>query len=797
MGKSRQYWFGEFRLDADQRALFRKDELVSLTPKALETLLFLVERHGRIVDKKELMEAVWPDTFVEEVSLARNVSVLRKILSENEEGQSYIETIPKRGYRFVAPMRNEAADTTAVSSFQLPGTAEVFAPESATQAPEATGATESVSRTRFWIGATGVAVLCVGSVAYWLLASRPALSFGNRDWILVSDLENRTGDARFDKALLTALTVSLEQSRYANIFPRSRVYETLQRMGRPASPAEDLTVNEALGREICQRESLRGLVATSLTRTGKQYLLVGRLVDPKSGVDVRSYTSKIESEDQILDALDTLARNIRRDLGETLFSIRRDSLPLPHVTTQSLSALQLYAQAGDLWNKGRYLDARTQLQEALRVDPDFAMAHAALGNELYSHIFSEPMQGKQEYERALQLSGRVTARERMFIEASFAGAQNHTEEAVRLHRAFLEFYPDDSSALFNLATLLMRTNRCNEAIPQFRELIRINSSDVNSRINIATCYGNQSRFAEALPYYAKAFELSPERLTSANINREYGFTLVGAGQPEKAREVFALGLAKPESHSLALRSLGLLDLYEGRHKDAIARLKEAIEAYQAEKIDLGVARNRLFLSTAYAGQGNVAAELKELDEAAKLDAVFKQALWLGARIGIAYARAGSPDRAEKVLDAIRGKISPDDHQTQADAQLLEGEILVARGELAKGIELLQSARRDDYGTSIVQSLEGQARAYEKSGQPEKAISSYEAFLGGEGANPLAWEVQQRWLEAHYALAKLDVSRGNTARATELLDALLRLWKNADPDVPLLAQAKTLRESLNH
>ncbi|HEX8837839.1 MAG TPA: winged helix-turn-helix domain-containing protein [Candidatus Acidoferrum sp.] len=115
MSTSSQYLFGEFRLDAIQRALFRKDELVSLTPKALETLLFLVERHGRIVDKKELMDAVWPNTFVEEVSLARNVSVLRRILSNGQDGHSYIETVPKRGYRFVATVAESAKSKPAPS----------------------------------------------------------------------------------------------------------------------------------------------------------------------------------------------------------------------------------------------------------------------------------------------------------------------------------------------------------------------------------------------------------------------------------------------------------------------------------------------------------------------------------------------------------------------------------------------------------------------------------------------------------------------------------------------------------
>jgi len=115
-----KYQFGEFRLDAKQRALFRRGQLVALTPKSVETLLFLVERHGRIVDKQELMQAVWPDTFVEEVSLARNVSVLRKVLSEGKDGHSYIETIPKRGYRFVAPVAAQHQEQSPGSSEWIP-----------------------------------------------------------------------------------------------------------------------------------------------------------------------------------------------------------------------------------------------------------------------------------------------------------------------------------------------------------------------------------------------------------------------------------------------------------------------------------------------------------------------------------------------------------------------------------------------------------------------------------------------------------------------------------------------------
>jgi tetratricopeptide (TPR) repeat protein len=640
------------------------------------------------------------------------------------------------------------------------------------------------------------AVMAIALLAYWFSSSRPALSFNSRDWILIADFENRTGDPRFDRALLTALTVSLEQSRYANIFPRSRVYETLRRMGKPKNAGEEFTIDESLGREICQRENLRALVEASLTRTGKEYLLTGRLVDPRSGLAARSYSTKVTDEDHLLDALDDMAQRIRRDLGETLYSIRRDGRGLPQVTTPSLTALQAYAGAEELWEKGQYKEAQGQLREALRIDPDFAMAHAGLGTELYSHIFTDPIHGKEEFERALQLSNRVTARERLLIEANFASNEKRTGDALRLYQTYLQAYPDDTHVRFNLANLFLAVNRCQDAIAQYQELIRIDAADVNSRINIATCYSNRRKYAEALPYYTKAFELNPDRLTSANINREYGFALAGAGQTEKARDVFGLGLARPELRAAALRSLGLLDLYEGRYRDAQARLKEAIEQTQNDKSDLGVARNRLYLATAYSGVGDSARALNELQQAEKLDAVYAQAPWLAARIGVALVRAEAQDRAASVLERIRAKTNPSDWETASAADDLEGEVAMARANFPRAIELLQKSRVETYPVSISLSLDGLARAYGKSGQPEKAIAAYESFVSGEGGNPLAWEAQQPWLEAHYELAKLCAARNNPKRAIELLDALLGFWKNADPDLPLLQQAKALRQNLN-
>ena len=137
----------------------------------------------------------------------------------------------------------------------------------------------------------------------WLTHGRPAFSFASRDYVLVSDFENQTGEPQLDDALRTAFTVSLEQSRHFNVFPHARIGSVLQLMGKPANAR----ITPELGREICQRENVRGLIAGSLSRTGQEYALSAELIDPQTGTTVRSYSERVHGEDHILDALDRIS----------------------------------------------------------------------------------------------------------------------------------------------------------------------------------------------------------------------------------------------------------------------------------------------------------------------------------------------------------------------------------------------------------------------------------------------------------------------------------------------------------
>lgn len=626
----------------------------------------------------------------------------------------------------------------------------------------------------------GVALMSLlGIVAgTWLRRGSPALSFQTRDWVLVADFDNQTSEVIFDRSLLTAFTVDLEQSRYSNVLPLERIKACLKRMGK----SDDTRVNEALGREICLREHVKGLVTCGITKVGREYALSARLINPQTGAAVRSYRENARGQEQIIRALDKLTGRIRGDLGESLTSIRQNDEPLPLVTTASLEALKLFSDGNYLWRRGYYNEAVKAWESALNHDPDFAMAHAALGTAYMSFKFSALIKGKEHYQLALRHAERITDRERLYIQASFQHDLGHVEEASEDYRLYLKTYPDDTKARFNLGVLLMRNHREEEAIQEFKQVLRVDPANAGAWIDLATSFNELNRPAEALANYAKAFDLEPTWITLGNLNHEYGFALIRGGQVVKAREVFGLALVKPEMTVSALRSLALLDMYEGKFRDAKARLRQAILTDRDHEEALRQARNHLFLAILLDGEGDRVGHLRELDRASETLAAWSSpVLWLSARIGAAYACAGAVVKAERILRTLGSQADRENPIDTGDLHLLEGELALARGNYALAIEKLQLAAQ---GFHLPLALPGLCHAYQKAGDSGQASACYEKLLG-LGLRALGWEPQQSWIEAHAELAEIYLSKGDNAKAAGSLNELARLWKDADSDLPLV------------
>ena len=633
---------------------------------------------------------------------------------------------------------------------------------------------------------TSTAMVAALAVLIWTIGSGPVLSFAPRDWILVTDIDNQTGERVFDKSLATAFVVSLEQSTHANVFPRSRVGAALQRMGK----TDSAPIDESLGREICVREKIRGLISPAITKVGPSYSLTARLIDPATGDTVRSYIKTAKSPDEVLSELGSLAATIRRDLGESLASINMTNRNLPQVTTSSLEALNMFAEGNALWAKGKFNEAIELYTAALKADPDFAMVHAAMGNAYYSHIYNRPADAKAHLERAMQLSQRTTQREAQVIAIEYESGLGHFDKVRSLYEIFLKTYPDDSGMRYNYGSSLRDHGEFEAAVAQYLEVLRVAPGNASALINLATSYSSLDRPGDALKAYARAFELEPDWIASGNLNHEYGFTWVRAGDIAKAEEVFNKGLLS-SNRPLSTRSLALLDMYRGKYRRAVDRLREAVLLNQAAKVPLSESRNQLFMATALEAIGDTKGSLGALDRAITCANETTGQVWLVTRIGIEYARRGAMDKATRALAKAQAEAEPTNPQQGSDVHRLQGELELARGHGEKGIELLLLADRENHWPLTAESL---ARAYRLDQDLNKAIAANEELIAMHDRS-LGWEAQQGWLEAHYWLANLYLRLGNTQKARTMTDDMLARWKDADPDLPLLKRVLQLQTQL--
>ncbi|HYL84680.1 MAG TPA: protein kinase [Candidatus Angelobacter sp.] len=643
---------------------------------------------------------------------------------------------------------------------------------------------------------TGVILAIIfgfAGASYWVFENyfhspRAALAFQKRDWIVIADFENLTGDKVFDRSLQTALNVGIQQSQYVNVFPPARIQQALARMRKEGGTKLD----EALASELAVRESVKAVLVCSIADIGGVYSITARLVEPNSRATVLTQVTHATGKSQVLPALDSLAKTVRYKLGESLLSISRQDTPLPRATTASLEALKTYADGKKL-AATNYPAAIDLIQQAVKLDPDFAMAHADLG--LHYYLEGDKAQGEEHFAKALSLLDRLTMREKLWIRAAAEDSRGNRDQAVSEYGAYLAQYPDDGGAWFRLGWTYMATlHQYEKAIDAFQRVLQIDSSQSGAYINLATCYGGMAQNEKALEYYQKAFQLNPAELTGPFVNHEYGFMLVKTGNLSKAAETFQKMISEELNWKKArgYRSLGMLDMYQGKYSEAIANFKEAILFNKATKSSQSEYRDHLFLASAYRTKGR---NMDFASELAVANGIATQArfgpTW-SLSLAKAYARLGKSAEAAKLLremesqaqnpTAISG-INSSNRSDQAAIYIVQGEIALAAHDVSKAMESFELADKVDPGANSLESL---AFGYRTLGKPRESALEYEKlialnWLGGEGQND--------WTLAHYELGKLYGELGDPQKAKESYEKLLSIWKDADPDIPVLVSAK--------
>jgi tetratricopeptide (TPR) repeat protein len=390
-----------------------------------------------------------------------------------------------------------------------------------------------LTRKNIWIYSLSSTVIVVLAVlVIFIFSSGSTLPFSRRDWIVITDFDNLTGNPDFDKSLYTAFSISINQSKYINVFPKSRMIETLARM-----EIKDPTfVDEKTGKEIAIREGIGLYIVPGISEVGNRYAITGKIMETKSGNLLKSEILYTETQDEILSGIDKLARKIRQDLGESRYNIAMMDKPLAEVTTSSLEALKLYSLGHDRQGMADFKGARDYFERALKIDSGFTAARASLGTINIEKF--DPVIGRELLSQAVKNVDNLTEKEKLGILAfNAARVENDLPKAIEYTKTRIDLYPDDPVAHNNLGWYYWNSGDLEEAVKEYKEVIRIDRHVVLSYGSLLWIYLEYLGDADsALVWSRKMVSDNPQNVWSyANL----GSAWLCLDSLSKAEEAYA------------------------------------------------------------------------------------------------------------------------------------------------------------------------------------------------------------------------------------------------------------------
>ena len=767
-------------MNASAREVRKRGVSVRLSGQPFEILLTLLARPGELVTREQLRDDLWREgTFVDfEGSLNAVVNKLRRALNDSAENPRYIETVPRYGYRFIA----EVVDVSKTPLCQ-PKPADAGASQPPPDLPPAAPTPLPIMRRPGHALAIVLAILAlaVAGLLTYVLHATPKLT--DRDTIVLADFVNKTGDPVFDGTLYQGLTVELEQSPFLSLISEQRIRQTLRLMSQP--PDGRLTAE--LAREVCERTGSIAVLEGSIASLGSRYVLGLRAKNCRTGEVLANEQQQVDRKEEVLNAVSRIARAFRSRAGESRASVTRHDAPLAEATTRSLEALKVYSAAWKVHFSRGAAAALPLFRHATEIDPEFGMAHAALGR-IYADVDQSALSAAS-LKRAWELRDRTSDRERFFIASNYAlSVTGNLEEARQTEEAWAQTYPRDALPHTMLAGYVNKVaGRFEEAAAEAQKATDLEPGFAMGYYNLAVnnAYLNRLDAAQDILLRAEEHGLKSEEFLMLAYDIAFLKADSAAMDQVSKRARAGSGLASWLSNREAFAHA-----YSGRLQQAKSMSEKAV----AEAEQTGQRERAALWVAGAAVQNALFGKASEARQTAGAALAFSNGRDVSYGAALALAMSGDSRRSHKIAHELESRFPEDTTVQFGYLPVLRSCLALNQGDPAKAIDLLRAAAPFELGIpgSGIDALFGalypiyiRGLAHLALHQAAQAASEFQKILDHRGivvSDPIG------------ALARLQLGRalassGNKIKAKTAYEDFLTLWKNADSDVPILKQAK--------
>lgn len=763
------YRCGDIEIDSSQCCVKRGGVEQYLRQQSFHVLLYVLERRHRLISKEELIENFWQETAVTDNALVQCIAEIRRALGDDHRKPRFIKTIPKLGYRFVAPLVEEPSEAeVSIPSVEIKGTDSSFA-----AGPVASRS--SGSRVGWLL--LGLAVVAGLAVATWIVFRHSAgprvevtlPKVPGRKPLLVTYFENQSARPDLNwlqEGLADMFITDLARSDKLTVLSRQQLHLLLERIGH--KPAKEIGLDEAL--EMARRSHAEAVLLGSFMALGEQIVINAQLFDTSNGQLLATDRLIVDRPANVLNQVDLLSLKLAAHLGVAPQPGGKMT-GLAEVMTESLEAYRYYSLGVSKAQAFENAEAVGLLRKAIQLDPKFAMAYARIGYA-YSVTDFLPEKGRPFLEKALQLSDRLTDKDRLYVKAWYAIARQDYPDAIRMSRQIISQYPTEIEAYARLSRLLYRFEEQSEDAIAVAQQGLATDPEAKDLYNVLGIYFlGLHRYDEAIAAHRRYVQLAP---SEPNAHDSLGMSYQQSGRYENAAAEYNAALLLDPEFEPAIIHLGDVYTQQGRYREAVNQYQRYIHVTRSD-------------AARAVGYGSIAQvyrrkrDFERGEQAAQREMSHeKRSIWNSLQFAL---DRGDTARAANLKKMLLQNVPYPERGAQNELRSYDyylGTLALRAQEPENAISHFKQALRHLPASSGLDLYEDcLANAYLELGRLDKAIGEYQRILQLNSNYPLA----------EYHLGQACQRRGKVEQARGAYERFLQNWKSADADIPEIKEAK--------